>query len=159
MEQHRSASKEIPMISNTSLQAFTSISRVRRRNDVLKSILPKIFGIISEKGQSLEGFPGCAARLDGELTLTGSHFGPDLIMLSVYWPVKSSITKVFSAHVTDLPSSGDPNFYRFCNGCVGLLSWRRGEWEDAVMGHPASPLSLSETFLRGVFRTENQLLH
>jgi hypothetical protein len=63
------------------------------------------------------------------------------------------MTKVFSAHVIDLPSLGDPKFYHFGNGHVGLMSWRRGVWEDAVMAHAATPLSLSETFLRGVFRT------
>ncbi len=139
--------------------SVTFISKNRNRDEVLGRLLPQIFGIVGKKGHNLEGYPGCSAQLDGELTLTGSHFGPDRIMLSVYWPVKSSIMKVFSAHVTDLPSSGDPNFYRFCNGCVGLLSWRRGGWEDAVMVHPALPLSLSETFLRGVFQPENQLLH
>ena len=126
---------------------------------MLKRLLPKGFGIIRENRQSLAGFPGCGAKLDGELTLTGCLLGPDRIVLSAYWPLKSQITKVFSAHVIDLPSSGDPNFYRFLNGHVGLMSWRRGAWEDVVMAHAATPLSLSETFLRGIFRTENQLLH
>ena len=146
------------MLSNTSPQTFTPISSVRNRDQVLKRLLPKVFGIICEKGQSPAGFPGCGATLDGELTLTGCHLGPDRIVLSAYWPLKSQITKVFSAHVIDFPSSGDPNFYRFWNGHVGLMSWRRGPWEDAVMAHAVTPLSLSETFLRGVFRTENQLL-
>jgi hypothetical protein len=41
------------MNSNTSLQAFAPISQVRRRNEALKYILPKIFGIISEKDRGL----------------------------------------------------------------------------------------------------------
>jgi hypothetical protein len=82
------------MNSNTSLQAFTPMSQVRRRNEVLQCLLPKIFGIISEKGQSLEDFPGCAAKLDGELTLSGCHLGADRIVLSAYWPLKSQIAKV-----------------------------------------------------------------
>jgi hypothetical protein len=147
------------MNSNTSLRAFTPISQGRHRNEVLKCLLPKIFGIISEEGQRLEGFHGCAAKLDGELTLSGCHFGADRIVLSVYLPLKSQMTKVFSAHVIDSPSSGDPNFYRFWNGHVGIMSWRRGVWEDVVMAHTARPLSLNETLLRSVLRTENQLLH
>ena len=147
------------MASNSSSLTLVPISKVKSRNDVLKHLLPKTFGIICVKGQNLEGFGDCSARLDGQLILTGSHLGPDRIMLSAYWPLKSVLTKVFSVHVTDLPSSGDPRFYRFYNGCVGLLSWRRGEWEDVVMGHVATPLSLSETFQRGVLRTENQVLH
>jgi hypothetical protein len=93
------------------------------------------------------------------LTLSGCHLGADRIVLSAYWPLKSQITKVFSAHVIDSPSSGDPSFYRFWNAHVGLMSWRRGAWEDAVMGHAATPLSLSEAFRRGVFRAKDQLLH
>jgi hypothetical protein len=147
------------MVPNISPQAFVPISSIRNRDEVLKRFLPKVFGIICEKGQCLEGLPGCAAKLEGELTLMGCHLGPDRIVLSVYWPLKSQTTKVFSAYVIDLPGSGDPNFYRFWNGHVGLLSWRRGTWEDAVMAQAATPVSVSETFLRGVFRTENQLIH
>jgi hypothetical protein len=72
----------------------------------------------SEKEQSLEDFPGCAAKLHGEITLSGCHFGADRIVLSAYWPLKSQITKVFSAHVIDSPGSGDPSFYRFWNALV-----------------------------------------
>jgi hypothetical protein len=140
-------------------QTVAPISKMRDRNEVLKHLLPKIFGIFCEEGQSIEELPGCSVRLDGELILIGSHLDPDRIVLSAHWTVKSRLTKVLSLHVTDLPSSGDPSFYRFYNGCVGVLSWRRGEWEDAVMAHGSRPLSLSETFLRGVFRTENQVLH
>jgi hypothetical protein len=147
------------MPSITPQPSLVPISQIRSRNEVLKLLVPKIFGIICAKGQSLEAFPGCSAELDGEITLTGSHLGPDRIVLSAYWPLKSQITKVFSAYVMDLLGSGDPNFYRFWNGHVGLLSWRRGTWEDAVMAQAATPLSVSETFLRGVFRTENQLIH
>jgi hypothetical protein len=141
------------MNSITPSETVARISMVRNRNEVLKHILPKIFGIISERGQWLEAYPGCSASLDGGLTLSGGHLGADRIALSAYSPLKSQITKVFSAHVMDLPSSGYPNFYR-----VGVQSWRRGPWEDAVMADAATPLSLSETFLRGVFRTGNQLL-
>ncbi len=147
------------MDSITPQSTLAPISQIRSRNEVLKHLVPKIFGIIGEKGQGLADFPGCAAKLDGELTLMGCHLGPDRIVLSAYWPLKSQIRKVFSAHVTDLPRSGDPEFYRFWNGHVGLMSWRRGAWEDVVMAHAGTPLSLSETFLRGVFRTENQLIH
>jgi hypothetical protein len=146
------------MVSNTSPQTFAPISTVRNRDKVLSYLLPKIFGIIFEKGHSLEDYPGCSARLDGELTLTGCHLGPHRVVLSAYWPLNSQITKVFSAHVIELPNSGDPNFYRFWNGHVGVMSWRRGAWEDTVMANAATSLSLFETFLRGVFRTENQLL-
>jgi hypothetical protein len=137
------------MISIITPQAVVAISKVRNRSEVLKHLVPKIIGVIGERGQILEEYPGCSARLAGELILTGSQLGPDQIALSVYWTLKSQLTKVFSAHVCDSLE----------NGCVGLMSWRRGTWEDAVMADAAAPLSLSEMFKRGVFRTESQLLH
>ena len=143
--------------SGLSLQ-FSLISKVRSRDEVLKYLLPKYFGIICEQGLRLEGDFSCAARLDGELTLTGCHLGPNRIVLSAYWPLKSQLKKVFSAHVIDSPDWGDPNFYHFLNGHVGLMSWRRGTWEDAVMTHAAPALSIAEAFQRGIFWTEIQLL-
>ena len=140
------------MISITPSEIVTPISMVRNRNEVLKHLLPKIFGIISERGQWLEAYPGCSASLDVGFTLSGCHLDADRIALSAYWPLKSQMTKVFSVQVRNLPNSEDPDFR------VGVLSWRRGPWEDAVMAHAATPLSLSETFLRGVFGTENQRL-
>jgi hypothetical protein len=98
------------MNSNTSLQASTSISQVRRRNEVLKCILPKIFGIISEKGQSLEDFHGCAAKLDGELTLSGCHLGADRIC----------VERVLAAEI-----SGDESVFRSRNRFAEL---RRSEF-------------------------------
>jgi hypothetical protein len=46
-------------------------------------------------------------------------------MLDVYGPVKVGVgtMKVFSAHVTDLPSFGDPNFLR--------MRWLRRSYELA----------------------------
>jgi hypothetical protein len=53
----------------------------------------------------------------------------------------------------------ETSFYRYWSGHLGSMSWRRGAWEDAVMAYPSAPLSLADTFLRGIFRTENQLVH
>jgi hypothetical protein len=52
------------MAPNISPQAFVPISSMRNRDQVLKRLLPKVFGIICEKGQCLEGLPGCAAKLE-----------------------------------------------------------------------------------------------
>jgi len=137
---------------------FVLISKTKNRDAVLAQLLPKSFGTICQRGQKIDGFPGSSVQLDGDHILTGSHLGPDRIMLSVYSPVNSRTMKVFSAHVTDSPAQGDPNFYRNWNGCVGLMSWRRGAWEDTIMANDAAPLSLSEVFLIGLFRTEAQLV-
>ena len=145
---------------NTTVTSENSvlISKTKNRDEVLAQLLPKIFGIICQRGQKTDGFSPLSAQLEGGLTLTGSHLGSDRIILSVYWPVNSRTTKVFSAHVTDSPVQGDPNFYRYWNRCVGLLSWRRGAWEDAIMANDDAPRSLSEVFTIGVFSTDDQLI-
>jgi hypothetical protein len=75
-------------------------------------------------------------------------------MLSVYSPSGEKMLKVFSAHVTDKPSLGDPAFNRYAGGSVGVMSWRRGEWEDAILNHAAQARSPSELLSSGVLGTE-----
>ena len=65
-------------------------------------------------------------------------------MLSAYSPVSGRIVKVFSAHVTERSELGDPAFYRYVGGSVGLLSWRRGEWEHEVMAHAARAVTATD---------------
>src|SRR5258705_12282187 len=55
------------MFSDNPSPALAPISKVRSRNEVLKHLLPKIFGIIGEEGQKLEDFAGCSVRVDGEV--------------------------------------------------------------------------------------------
>jgi len=116
------------------------------RDKILGRLLPKIFGIVFEKGKETHGYSGRTAQLGADVTLTGSYLGANRLMLSVYGPDKSGVgtMKVFSAHVTDLPSCGDPSFYRNCDGCCALLSWRRGPWEDAIMADAATSRPISD---------------
>ena len=85
--------------------------------------------------------------LQTEIELSGSYLAPSRIMLSAYWPVNGRIVKVFSVHVTERPELGDPAFYRYVGGSVGLLSWRRGEWEDAIMAHHAQARAAAAVLL------------
>jgi hypothetical protein len=128
------------------------------RDEALGRLLPKIFGIVHERGEKIQEFSGRSAQLGGDITLTGGYLGANRLLLSVYAPVKVGvgIMKVLSAHVTDLPAFGDPSFYRNCDGCVGLLSWRRGGWEDVIMADAATPRPISDVFLRGLFHTDMQ---
>jgi hypothetical protein len=128
-------------------------NRRENRDEILGRLLPKIFGIVGEKGKKVQGYSGRTAQLGVDVTLTGSYLGANRLMLSVYGPVKIGVgtMKVFSAHVTDLPSFGDPSFFRNCNGCVGLMSWRRGAWEEAIMADAATSRPISDAFLSRIF--------
>jgi hypothetical protein len=92
------------------------ISKIHRREDVLRNLVPKMLGIICQRGQKRHRFSGCSEELDEHVELSARGYGANRIMLSAYWLVKLKITKVFSAHVTDLPSAMDQKFYRYCGG-------------------------------------------
>jgi hypothetical protein len=145
------------MSVNTPQEGFIATGKRKSRDEVLAHLLPKIFGIICDRGGKIDGFSSSSAQLIGDVVLTGRQLGPNRIVLSVYSPVKSRTMKVFSAHVTDTPAYGDPKFYRYYGGSVGLLSWRRGEWEQVIMLDVAAPRSLSEAFVMGLFRPATTL--
>jgi hypothetical protein len=148
---------ENAMSLNVPQAGVVSISKLKSREEVLAQLLPKIFGVICERGRKIDGFLGSSVQLDGDLVLTGSLLGPDRIILSIYWPVNSRTMKVFSAHVTDTPACGDAKFYRYFSGSVGILSWRRGVWEEAIMLDGAPPRSVSEAFFMGLFGSAGTL--
>ena len=139
------------MSVNTPQEGFSPTGKRKSRDEVLAHLLPKISGIICDRGGKMDGFSGSSAQLIGDVVLIGSQLSPNRIVFSVYSPVKSRTMKVFSAHVTNTPAYGDPKFYRYYEGSVGLLSWRRGEWEEVIMLDVAAPRSLSEAFVMGLF--------
>jgi hypothetical protein len=120
-----------------------SISGVRDRNSVLGVIVPKVLGILAARGEKLHGFGGCCAQIAGSAILSAGRIDAHRLVLSVYDGPEAAILKVLSLHVTDFPAAMDPAFYRYQNGCVAVLSWRRGQWEDAVMAEPAAPVLIA----------------
>lgn len=113
-------------------QLGVSLSTTRNRDHVIRQLLPKIFAIIRDRGRTNAGHLGIAAPVN-DLTLSAYAIDPYRVALSVYWPVKGELLKVFSAYVVRDPRlSGDPDFYRYMDGQVGVLRWRRGQWEDLI---------------------------
>ena len=133
------------------------ISDVRNRDKVLRSLLPKIFGLCW--GQVVRCCSGCSVQLQNEITLSVFPLLPHRVVLSVYAPVNAKPKKVFSAHVTNMPMYMDPKFYRNCDGLVGVMSWRRGGWEDIIIADPANPLSIPQFFSSEPFDFENRTRH
>ena len=73
-------------------------------------------------------------------------------MLSIYYPVsRSDVMKVFSAQVSSVPQFGDIAFYQYWDNHVGILSWRRGGWEELIMLQETASLTVSEAFARRIF--------
>jgi hypothetical protein len=135
------------------------ISSIKKRDLVLRSLLPKTFGILLRRGRLVYGYGGSSVQLPSDIVLSVSPLLPHRMMLSVYAPVDAGPMKVFSAHVTNMPMYMDPDFYRNYDGCVCVLSWRRGEWEDVIMADPESTLSIQQFFSGELFEIENRLLH
>jgi hypothetical protein len=116
-----------------------SISKIRNRDQVIRHLLPKIFAIIRERGRPGLGHLGLAAPVNDELTLAAYAIDAYRVALSVYWPVKGELLKVFSAYVIrDRSLRGDPGFFRYMDGQVGVMSWRRGQWEDLIAADATS---------------------
>jgi hypothetical protein len=65
--------------------------------------------------------------------LCQSRIDSDRFAVSVYALVRGCQQKVLSARVTSKPQFFDPSFYKNCEGCVGVMSWRRGEWENVIL--------------------------
>jgi hypothetical protein len=48
-------------------EADDSISKNRNRDNVISRLLPKIFGVVAERGNPRHNQRGCSAELEGEL--------------------------------------------------------------------------------------------
>src|SRR5436190_12461525 len=111
------------------------IRQMRRREEMLRILIPKFLGIFWDQGYP-KGEPYglyAGARLGSQLELAASYLRPCRFILSA-WSLASAsdVVKVFSAHVTFAPEHGDPEFFRYLSGTCGLLGWRRGHWEELI---------------------------
>jgi hypothetical protein len=88
--------------------------------------------------------PPVPVKLGAGLEISAHRLGADRVMLSVFWSISGEMKKVLSVHVTSQPELGDPEFYEYVDGTVGLLSWRRGEWEDIILSGEAEARSASD---------------
>ena len=136
-----------------------SISQIRGRQFVLSRLVPKMVGIAFDRGHDVYGYGGCSVHVTPDLLVSVSPIDSRRLLLSAYWHLKSAlIKKVLSTHVTNAPDQVDPDFYRYCAGSVGLMSWKRGVWEDEVMGDSAAPASMTEPFPPHVLTGEGRAL-
>jgi hypothetical protein len=129
------------------------ITRIRDRDRVISKLLPKVFGIIAQLGHSVPGYGHYAASVGEDVIITGVvPFCSDRAMLSIYNPVsRSDVMKVFSANVSSVPQFGGIAFYRYWDNHVGILSWRRGGWEELIVSQETASLAVSEAFARRIF--------
>jgi hypothetical protein len=123
-------------------------SRKGNREEALVQLIPKMLGVLHEEGQSSRLPSSRLAVLSTGVEVSACYLAPSRIVLGAYSPLNDRFVKVFSAHVTERSELADPAFYRYVGGSVGLLSWRRGEWEDAVMAHAAQAMTAADLILK-----------
>jgi hypothetical protein len=128
----------------------TPINKIRNRGLVLKALVPKMFGILYQKSKKIgdQPFTIYSVRFDENREVMGTLCSPHFILIDIYWPVNSVPKKVFSARVTDLPDADEPVCTRNWTYRIGNVSWRRGEWEEAIGADGTPARSLSELYLR-----------
>jgi hypothetical protein len=110
-----------------------AINKIRNRDLALRAFVPCALWIIKREGIEEGKYPGSSATLPGNIVLHLACIGAHHFALSIHADVKGRRKKVFSAKVTSMPTGLDPNAYRNCEGCVRVVSWRRGEWENVVL--------------------------
>jgi hypothetical protein len=92
------------------------------------------------------------ARVGPDVLLGGAQFDASRIALSIYAPIKLRTVKVFSAHLTNQPAMYGSCFYRYLNGQLGVMSWKRGDsWERMILAEQAIPLTIEQAIAAKVF--------
>jgi hypothetical protein len=127
------------------------VSLVRSRNEALESLIPKLLGILWEMGR-FDRHGQVTAIIDADIELGGYILGWGCFGLHVYAPSGLvSCLKVFSAHVGDR-SITDPAYFPYWGGRCGILSWKRGPWEDRVITQHAEPRTFAHLMTAGLTR-------
>jgi hypothetical protein len=132
------------------------LSRVRSRDRVLAVLVPKLLGILWDIGASpgLLGGISSVAGIDSDIEIGGSKFREGTFFLHVCVAPELGAwnwRKVFSAHVADRVFA-DPAYFPYCGGRCGILSWKRGPWEDRVMAQPSAPRTFAHLQTAGLTR-------
>lgn len=134
-------------MDKTILEVRPSISKIRGREQVIRRLLPKIFGLLRERGRPDSDYLGIAVHLPEGVTIATCEPESCVTLLSIYWLIHGRIVKVFSADILrGADMRGDPKFYKYGNGRIRVMSWRRGRWEDMIVADAATALPF-EMFL------------
>jgi hypothetical protein len=136
------------------------VSLIRIREKALEILLPKFLGILCECG-TLDGGVGAmygkvTAHMEDDIELGGFLLGRGRFGVHAYAPTaRLRQGKVFSAHIGSF-SVTDPRMFRYWGGHCGILSWKRGQWENRVAAHTAAPRTFAHVLTAGLTRPANR---
>jgi hypothetical protein len=137
------------------------VSTTRKRDTALAILVPKILGLLWDRGSCAAGSPRAVVHvaLVGELDGIVAHWTgmtalgeTQFYAISVYaFPRGApSATKVLSFQLsTDHgPGSAFPYLEHRCS----VMTWKRGTWEDALVVDPAVPRTIQQLATGGLVR-------
>lgn len=121
------------------------VSAIRSRDKALDLLLPKFLWIVCGLGtpSGTGRKRGVRAIIDAGLELHASPLRPYRMVASVYALTERAPSyKVFSVHLAVASAFVDPQFFTYQAGRCGILSWKRGIWEDRIVAAACEPGSM-----------------
>jgi hypothetical protein len=124
------------------------LSRLRRRDEVLQLLVPKMLGLVWERGEvgvtdhvvhAVEQSVHIVTHLDSYFTGGEAIYG-----ISVY----AAPGKVLSTHVAI--AHGSPKAYPYLLYRCAVISWKRGVWEDVLFGAQVTPRTIEQLAATGL---------
>lgn len=159
------------MSNVTSFPSPQRVSQIRSRDKALGILLPKLLGVLWERGEpgeipgSTKAFIGNEIDLPGitidgrgrEIELGGGRnpgvHGAWHIHAYASTP-RERWTKVFSAHIGS-QMVADPEHFPYWDGRCAVLSWKRGPWEDRIAAERGEPRTVAHLLHAGLTRTKH----
>ena len=140
------------------------INLIRSRDKALGCLIPQILGLIWERGgpdpHRIHGDNNPTVRLESGIVVGGYCLRPGAFGLHAYQydgtpdlrrAYDGNPTKVFSVHLAEraVIAPRDEGF-KYHDGRCCVLSWRRGEWENAIVAERVKPRSIAHVLLGGM---------
>jgi hypothetical protein len=123
------------------------------RDEALDQILPKFLGSLWENGKKSRVPGGVKANIGQNIEVHGIAVHPNSFVLSVCVRQSGrSAIIVFSAHLAPDASVVNPRYFPYQSGRCGILSWKRGPWEDQLAAAGAKPRSISRLLKAGLMK-------
>lgn len=133
-------------------------SRTRSREKALALILPKLLGVLWDKGKSGEYSGRAEAFIGKELELSGIEMHPGAYCISVYlYTPELNWKKVLSAHVASETIIN--GVWPYWSGRCRVLSWKRGPWEDRIVAEQVQSRTVADLRDGGLSRLKSEAAH
>jgi hypothetical protein len=119
-----------------------------RRDKMLRVLLPKILGLLWERGRAPTGRNFVSVELGRAVEIGCFAMGDGIFDVTVNAFVDSDWAKVFSAYLAGHPVRDAR--YRYWENRCAIVAWKRGEWETLVIEQTVTPRAMAEVMTAGL---------